>query len=239
MCGCLPPLSICLCCPALTKWKSASSFFLCVFVFWDLPTDYGGRVLASGSVVKDWLSSQWCQRRREPRQCRPLDQSLTASCLCWKSACKAWKWTDPRPRPTQREGNSGRTCGMLGNEIRWDLGLDHGNLSRFMDVKSLGSLFHFFYPTLFISDFQHWCVLFFFRTLMELHMRDEKMPDMVQCVWLNLNVGRYRSWEQQNTIIVIECHTAFDALNFPFFILLLYANCKFLSVTEKTKTCIW
>lgn len=113
---------------------------MCMSAFWARPTDYWGRASASGSMLKDWLSSQWCQWRltwrRNPLHCRPPNQTQTAACLCWKSACNAWHWADPRPRPAQCMRNGGRTRGMLGNEIRLDLGLDHGNLSRFIDVKT-------------------------------------------------------------------------------------------------------
>lgn len=100
------------------KPNEGVSFWKCMSVF----ADYRGRVSAAGSVMKDWLSSRWCQRRRRPGQCRPLGRTPTAACLCWKSACDAWQWTDPRPRPTRCKWSGGRTCGMLGNEIRWDLG---------------------------------------------------------------------------------------------------------------------
>lgn len=94
---------------------------------------------------------------------------------------------------TVQRGTGGRTCGMLGNEIRWDQGLDHGNLSRFMDVKSnvksLRSLFHFLYPTWF---FKHYFNVIF--CLVQSQRRAERASD--------LNLGG-QSWKQQNTFNVI------------------------------------
>lgn len=115
---------------------SASSFFcvcVCAFVCVCACLCYGiyplitkGRVSALGSVVKDWLSSQWCQwpltQRGKPLQCHPLNRTLTAACLCWTSAHDSWRWTDPDRGQHSARGTGGRACGMLGNEIRWDQG---------------------------------------------------------------------------------------------------------------------
>lgn len=70
-------------------------------------------------------------------------------------------------------GTSGRTCGMLGNEIRRDQGLDHGKLSQFVVTipLSVPHIICFFNITL---------MSLLFRPVVESHLRDERVGDMRQ-----------------------------------------------------------
>lgn len=124
--------------------------YVCVHLLRALPSDYGGRVPAFGKVVQDWLSSGWCQWRlawrEKPPQCRPLNRTLTAACLCWTSARQRLTLSrTPDLVQHRARGSGGRTRGMLGKEIRRDHGMGHGNLPTFREFLPQIIIFIFFW----------------------------------------------------------------------------------------------
>lgn len=147
------------------EWAPVLFFCACACLCYEIyPLITEGESQPLGACLKGWLSSQWCQRRLawtgKPPQCRPLNQTATAACLCWTSAPRRLTLSRPLTKANTLRGERTEepvACWVKrsGEIAGWIMTNCH---ALRMWSWGLGSLFHFLYP----AQFMYLNIMLFF-----------------------------------------------------------------------------